>query len=405
MTEQREKKPFFVSTGFFVDFLMASIFFLTICSALMVTLCYVQVIKLAYLFQVTPFIMVFVFTLIRRLRIGNLPMIALHAISLIPFTIVFYYLSGRDSAGTVFICVSLILNACYSMFQRYKVEHILVHPDGVAFSIAIHVCIFALFVAFKRTDFLIYIAMNAVLIVTFYFIARQLNVFEERYFHALHSTTQAVDSVRKQNNMTILIIVGCIIFSVLVLLVFPMDVLYSIIRMMLYGIIWLISKLPSMKLPKEDGETANQKLPEDFSDGEGNSTFIKILGYVILAFIAILVFYILVTTIIELFKKFRHPEQIDKVKQDDSVIDIIESIDPKKKKKQENDRLDFGTGYEREIRKKYYNTVRKAMRRGAKVKNSSSPMQIQTLLQKKGDRSIAELTSKYIAVRYNKKTD
>ena len=88
--------------------------------------------------------------------------------------------------------------------------------------------------------------------------------------------------------------------------------------------------------------------------------------------------------------------------ENDAVIDIIEKTVPKKAGRKRLSR-DFGTGEEAQIRKKYYQTVSRAIRAGVPVKDSSSPRQIEEMLLEKGDPSISELTSRYESVRYNKR--
>ena len=62
-------------------------------------------------------------------------------------------------------------------------------------------------------------------------------------------------------------------------------------------------------------------------------------------------------------------------------------------------------GYEREIRKKYYKTVQKAIRSGTRIDPSYTPEQIETALKENGEPSIAELTSQYESVRYSQKKE
>lgn len=406
MTENKEKKPFFVRAGYECDLLMSFVCFLTVASGLMMSLCYVQVISIPYPLQMLPAVMVPLFVLIRRLRIKNITMIIAHALAVVIFMTFFYEISGHNYGGTVYITISLVLNVIYSMVQRYTSKSIRVGNEGVIFSLVLHVFFFLLLVIVKRTDMLIYLTLNAVLLITCYFVARQLNVFEDKYFHNMHSRTQAVDDVRKQNHYTILIIVFGIIFSVVVMIFFPTSIITNILRKLIYGILWLLSKiLPNG--PKENEEDsfgdAMSMMDQETMDEGKSSLLVTVLANIALAILAILFFYLLITTLIAIFKRFRHADDVEKTRQSDAVVDIIESVDPKKKSSGAASSHDFGSGYEKEIRKKYYRTVKKAMKQGAAVKNSSSPGQIEDLIQQKGDPSISELTSLYESIRYNKK--
>ncbi len=84
---------------------------------------------------------------------------------------------------------------------------------------------------------------------------------------------------------------------------------------------------------------------------------------------------------------------------DDSVIDIIENIGPLKKMFSGRNR-DFGTGYERRIRKQFYDKTRNAMKKGLPVGDSSTPGQIEAVLNAYGDEEISALREEYENVRY-----
>ena len=77
---------------------------------------------------------------------------------------------------------------------------------------------------------------------------------------------------------------------------------------------------------------------------------------------------------------------------------VIENIKEEAKPRH----MDFGSGYEKRIRKKYYQKVKHAMAKGVQIKNSSSAKQIEKLIRNSGDKSITELTEKYEEVRYNR---
>ena len=115
-------------------------------------------------------------------------------------------------------------------------------------------------------------------------------------------------------------------------------------------------------------------------------------------------FVFLIKTIILIMKHFHHEQGEEKVVENDAVVDIIEEV-PKTKLAPSLSRQDFGEGYEGKIRKQYYQRVARAMRKGMKVKPSTSPREIEEEIKKQGAPSISELTSLYESVRYNKRRD
>ena len=122
--------------------------------------------------------------------------------------------------------------------------------------------------------------------------------------------------------------------------------------------------------------------------------------------IAFVLFRFMVLGLRNIWKKFHLAEADEKVieNENNAVIDIIEKTEHKKVRKKHLTR-DFGTGEEAKIRKRYYQTVSRAIHAGVPIKDSSSPRQIEKLLKEKGDPSISELTSQYESVRYNKRED
>ncbi len=115
--------------------------------------------------------------------------------------------------------------------------------------------------------------------------------------------------------------------------------------------------------------------------------------------------YLTISAIRLFIKMFRQAEETERVVENESVVDIIENLTPKKSHVFRNEKKDFGSGEEKEVRKKYYRTVQKAIYSGADIRSSSSPKQIESVLKEKGDQSISELTSRYQSVRYGKKEE
>ena len=120
-------------------------------------------------------------------------------------------------------------------------------------------------------------------------------------------------------------------------------------------------------------------------------TIIAIVGVIILLGIIM----IIATRVIK--NSIKYAEKNDAG--DDSIIDIIESIGSMKNKFARKNR-DFGSGYERRIRKQFYDKTRNAMKKGLPVGDSSTPGQIETVLLDYGDEEISALRQEYEKVRY-----
>ena len=89
------------------------------------------------------------------------------------------------------------------------------------------------------------------------------------------------------------------------------------------------------------------------------------------------------------------------VEDDGNLIDTIEDLKPEKKHLITRGQ-DFGSGYERRIRKQFYNRTRHAMRKGRPISSASTPGQIEKVLLANGDNDITTLRHEYEKVRYGK---
>ena len=67
--------------------------------------------------------------------------------------------------------------------------------------------------------------------------------------------------------------------------------------------------------------------------------------------------------------------------------------------------MNFGSGYERRIRKRFYDKTRRAMKKGLPVADSSTPGQIEAVLLANGDNDIITLRKEYEKVRYGERYD
>jgi len=405
MTETDRRSAFFVGHGFGVDFLMSLLFFFGISSLGIFLVCYVHFIRVYYWVQFTAIAVVLAFVFIRRMRIGLFPMLFLHLLVTGIYCVIIYYtlrsVSSPDG-GAFYLALLLLANIIYSLKQRVTRSTTRVRNDGFIFLLIIHVILFIIFIVSGYHFRLSMITTNAILIVTCFFVARQFDTFESKYYHNIHSATQPVSSIKKQNRFIVLLVVGGILFSVIMLLVAPTDEISKFLSSILLAFVrWIAGFFPSETVKPSAADMLDQKTPsteEEFS----KTSFVNILAAISVIIIAILLFVTVVTLIIEIVKRFRNIEPVKKTVENDAVTDVIESLGSGKEKKR-SFRHDFGEGYEKEIRKKYYQKVSHAIKKGLPIKASSSPHQIEKIIKRSGDPSITELTSQYESVRYNKK--
>ncbi|MBR3057795.1 MAG: hypothetical protein IKG93_07470 [Clostridiales bacterium] len=403
MTELSRKKSLFVSYNIGVDLLMSFVFFFTTSSLGVFLLCYVHVIRTTYTAMCTAALMVPVYCLIRRLRIEFFPMLFLHLLASACYLIVMYFSFGKNTvaiSNVIFLGFILLANILYSLKQRLMPSNSRVKNDGLLFSLILH---FLLFLVFSFTGYHFrqpMIMTNSILMITAYFIARQFGVFEEKYFHNIHSATQPVSSIKKQNRMLVVIIVGGIVFSVVMLALFPTSQVLKLLDQLMRIIGGWLSRFFKEPEVKPEENELEEEIKNEIEDGVGTSTLTNILATISVVIVAICLFIFIVTMVRLILKQFRKAEHVEKTIENDAVTDVIESLEVKKKSVFHQD---FGEGYEKEIRKKYYQRVTKAIKKGLPIKNSSSPHQIEKIIKRSGDPSISELTSQYESVRYNKK--
>ena len=135
------------------------------------------------------------------------------------------------------------------------------------------------------------------------------------------------------------------------------------------------------------------------SDGK-DPILLKIIVLVVFLFLIVTFFISLVAAIRAFIAKYSTADDNKAADSDGAVIDLIENVD--KSGRTRKDHIDFGKGYEKEIRKKFYHKVRKGMKAGLPIGKTSSPRQIERVLASEGDASISPLTDSYEKVRYGK---
>ena len=414
MTEGSSKKTIFVRSGLLLDILLSSIFCFSILTFAILLRMYVLV-HIGYSHILTLLIPSAIYVFIRRFRLNFLPMFLLHAAVCAAYAYIMYYVVlwgnwTNPVAGTVFLAICAFALLVYSMTQRLLSHTKEVSGDLFMASAGMHVVLYIFSLLMKSPSSSKLIMLHMIMITLLFFIARQISTFNSRYYHNLHSSTQPVHSIKKQNYLTITVIFAGIILALLLLSIFPVKAFGNLLAAILRWIVLFFAKLiPDFEDPSDMDDMGEDPMEEllqktESSEDSGNSLITVIITTIFVLIIAFMAVYTIIQLIRVLIRFFKKPEETEKVIENDAVFDIIEVVPPKKTHTLFS-RHDFGKGKEKEIRRKYFKKVQKAISSGTSVPASSTPRKIEAILKEKGDPSISELTSHYESVRYGKNED
>jgi len=407
----KAKKSRFISDYLVIDIMSSLMVGFSVISVAVIGLVYFTVSALSYRHLCTLTFVSVAFVFLRRLRIPQFLMIASHFIAGALYLALYYYyiLDGTPEllGATIFMGTCVFALFIHSMTYRYskKTRHILF--DNLVVFLSVHSVLIFTLVVMGATGKTFYILLNSIMLVVLHFAARQLDVFDTKYYHNLHSSTQPIKSMKSQNHYSIFLIFGGIMFALILLLFMPVETISAFIQGVIGAVFSFLGYILNLlnKWAHGSGSEYNNhgaELVQPDAENYEPSDASMIITIIIIVAIALLLFFIVINAIRRLIKRFQLAEGSEKViERNDAVIDIIEEVP--KAKKISGKRLDFGEGYEGKIRKQYYNTVTRAIRKGITVKKGTSPRQIEQQIKEKGDPSISELTSLYESVRYNKK--
>lgn len=402
MTDVRNRKKLFATDDFVVDLLMSLVFALSSISVEFVAIRYVQL-SIPYHVVMLQLLVVMIYTFLRRLQLDIRVILAAHPVVMILTLWTFKTIGKRyysDWFASLFLFFIILSAMIYSLSCLGKRSTMRAKPEGIYFSLFIH---FLLFFAVGNSVMIYPILVDAAIMVMCYLAARQLDVFEKRYSHSINTSSQSSSAIRKNNRLTVVILLLSVMVSLCALFLFPYDAFYRMLLFILRMIFKLINSLV------DEPETADQDFGERFDleleqDAGETPLLIKVILSIVAVGIALLLLNFFGTLIVNLIRNLRLPKfemYKDKNIEDDRIVtDLIEDIGHDRKKIR---RRDMGKGEEYRIRKKYYDTVRRAAKRGVDIRTSSTPGQIEKLILKSGDSSISELTPIYQEIRYNKK--
>ncbi|MCR5058080.1 MAG: hypothetical protein K6A81_05625 [Clostridiales bacterium] len=417
MTDDPSKK-ILITAGIVPDILESLVTAITFISFGMFCILYFPYLYLGYGHLLTMILVTIAFCFIRRLRINQLLMIGLHlvfgAAFLFLLHIIFFQFLKNDITNTIFVGIIIFVLFIFSILKRYRRRIERSTFDSVVVALCVHVFMLLGSTFGAIPVDLSTILFDAILIVILYLSGRQLSVFESSYYHNLHSSTQPIHSIKRQNYISLLYLFGGVLFALFMLVLVPINPILSTLSKVMpligkfFG--WLVDVLFSWMSDSDLESSGQEGTPiQDKRDTNVDSITEIISAVIVTIFviaIAFVLFRFLVLGLRNIWKKFHLAESDEKVieNENNAVIDIIEKTEHKKVRKKHLTR-DFGTGEEAKIRKRYYQTVTRAIHAGVPIKDSSSPRQIEKLLKEKGDPSISELTSQYESVRYNKRED
>ena len=138
----------------------------------------------------------------------------------------------------------------------------------------------------------------------------------------------------------------------------------------------------------------------EFEEIAAEDPFTRAVAIGLLVIVIVVILIVVIKSVRAYLKNRPKKNEIDEISDDEILIDTIENIAPEEELLGKSH--DFGTGYERQVRKRFYDKTRRAMRKGLPVSDASTPGQIESALLANGDKEIASLRKEYEKVRYGK---
>ena len=399
--------------GLFSEILMSLIIALSIQSCLMIIRGFNEFVTITTYPQLIPLILPVVHTIIRRKWPKLLPCFILHIVSSVVFflalTLIPGSIFGDNLSNKVYLGVTVFFFTVSSYSYRLN-PRIQPSDNQVA---AIPACVFPItgffYVMMSRTALLENLISNTILCAVLYLVMRQVAIFDTKYYHSIRNSSQPQVLLRKQNYRTAAGLVGIFALSLLILKLIPvasltqivvegLKALLRVLIPLIFAIIDFIASLIKDISGEEEPAEEEMELPEElFND----APWIRVVS-IIIAIIILIGFILLIINMIRLI--IQNAPRYDKEKKtsDDGIVtDTIENIGPDKRSLFRK-RHDFGKGYERRIRKRFYDKTVNAMKKGLPVSSSSTPGQIEKALLENGDSDFPALRQEYEKVRYGK---
>ncbi len=395
-----------VRDSLLAESLVSVIMGITILSVMMVVKSYIDIIDVGMYAAFSTLIVPVLHTVIRRMRTDSQFLIFLLHLAV---DVIFFIIAvnipvlpfGYHSANRLYLGVILIAMTGFSLLHRLRPSFSAAEADFVVFPAIIHAVIYLLYAVADKKDDAKTIVIHAIIIAVLFIITRQIAVFDTKYYHSIHKTNKPAKLLRKQNNKTILGLLVIIAVSLGVLAVFPVD---TVSRLLMTGVRAFFGMLSSLIKPVESEYVFdyNDPLEEvDLGDEGVYNPVFDIIGNILAVILTVVVIFLIINAIRLLILNAPKFGRNNDVEDDGNLIDTIEDLKPEKKHLITRGQ-DFGSGYERRIRKQFYNRTRHAMRKGLPISSASTPGQIEKVLLANGDNDITTLRHEYEKVRYGK---
>lgn len=400
-----------VRDSLIVEILLSLIIGLTILSCLTIIKFYVEIVDVSMFPPFAFLILAIAHTFLRRLSINNFFLII---ISHLMVSAVFYFVIlsipvleyGNSTANKFYFIVSLIAITLFSLIYRIKPTFFGSDQEMIIFPAFLHLMAYILYAASGKPDFAQNILIHAIIIAVLFLIMRQLAVFDARYYHSIHKLSVSSSMLKRQNYKTVAGLIAVVGVALGVLAIFPYEFASKYLKILargIFGFFRLFRFLFKEDVPEVTEETADPFAEQYQYDFSPEDPVINIIGKVLFVLIVVALIILalnMIRMIIKTLPKVSKARKLDD--EDGKLIDTIEDIRPEKRKFNTRN-LDFGTGYERRIRKRFYDKTRRAIRKGLPVSDSSTPGQIENVLAANGDRDISNLRTEYENVRYGKR--
>lgn len=397
-----------IRDGLAADILLSIIIGLTILTVSTLVKSYIELFTVGMFAQLSVLAVAIVHTLVRRLRIkSKLLIFVLHVVVSVVFffaiTMIPVLEFGNSSANKIYLVLILTALTVFSFLHGIRPRFAAANSDFFLFPGLIHVILYILYALTGQRESAQNVLLHAISIAILFVIMRQIAVFDAKYYHSIHKLTKPGELLKKQNRKTVLGIIGIVAISLAVIAVFPYSLLSGFIKPVIVSVFRFVS---GVFLGREDDILITPMDEEPNWDNENEEEFfadlpwLEVLGKALVIIVAVITIYLIINAIRLLLQhapKMLKPEII----KDENLTDTIENIAPEAKKKSAP-KNDFGIGYERRVRKQFYDKTRNAMKKGLPVDAASTPGEIEKVLLENGDKNISSLRTEYEKVRYGK---
>ncbi len=383
---------------------------LTLMSWLLIIRSSAEFVVISQVAQYIPLILVLIHVLIRRKILNLLPcfVASVTASLLFYFAMIMIPETGYGCCVTNLFYLGTIVFAFTVFTIQYRLKPKLLAGDSNSLLFpALSLPAFGIYYALTwREDLIRLFIFNTVISAVICLVMRQLAIFDSKYYYSISKSSIPVKQLKKRNHMTAAYLGALFLISFIILTLVPLFIFTDYINQILVKIMPAIFTaffafmdiLGSFFLGNDTDIT--EKGENFLRERADDSPWITVLAYILAILIIMVIIHTLPKAIRMLIQNAPKYRKVTSALDDDIVVDTIEDIKPDHKVGARS--LDFGNGYERKIRKKFYTKTRHAMNKGLPVSPSSTPGQIETVLLANGDSEISELRPEYEKVRYSK---